>query len=113
MLPRPALYACTIVCIATIGCSDSTPPPDSTARIDSAHAVANPNMEISALVLFQGTGDSMRVRYRISPQDQDSLTPAFPVTTAQEDTIPVLGLMPATRLRAALSGVRGWVILAR
>jgi len=96
MLPRPALWACTIVCIASIGCGDNTPPPDSTAQIDSARAVVNPNMEISALVLFQGAGDSMRVRYRTSPQDQDSLTPAFPITTAQEDTIPVLGLMPGT-----------------
>jgi hypothetical protein len=96
MLSRPVLCAYTIVCIATIGCGDNTNPPDSTARIDSAHAVANPNMEISALVLFQGAGDSMRVRYRIPAQDQDSLTPAFPATTAQEDTIPVLGLMPGT-----------------
>ena len=55
-----------------------------------------PDMEISALVLFEGTGDSMRLRYRTAPQDQDSLTPAFPVTAAQEDTIPVLGLMPGT-----------------
>ncbi len=96
MLPRPALWACTIGCIASSGCGDNTPPPDSTAQIDSAHAVVNPNMEISALVLFQGAGDSMRVRYRTSLQEQDSLTPAFPVTTAQEDTIPVLGLMPVT-----------------
>jgi hypothetical protein len=96
MMPRPALWAPTIVCLTTIGCSDSTRPPDSTARIDSAHVVANPNMEISALVLFQGAGDSMRVRYRLAAQNEDSLTPAFTVTSAQEDTIAVLGLTPGT-----------------
>jgi hypothetical protein len=53
-------------------------------------------MEISALVLFQGAGDSMRVRYRLAAQNEDSLTPAFPVTSAQEDTIAVLGLLPGT-----------------
>jgi hypothetical protein len=53
-------------------------------------------MEISALVRFQGTGDSMRVRYRLAAQAEDSLTPAFPVTSAEEDTIAVLGLLPAT-----------------
>jgi hypothetical protein len=96
MMPRPAFCASTIVCITTIGCTDSTRPPDSTARIDSAHVVANPNMEISALVLFQGAGDSMRVRYRLAAQNEDSLTPAFPITSSQEDTISVLGLMPGT-----------------
>jgi hypothetical protein len=96
MMPRSALCAATIVCLTTIGCSDNTRPPDGTARIDSAHAVDNPNMEISALVLFQGAGDSMRVRYRTAAQNEDSLTPAFPVTSAQEDTIAVLGLLPVT-----------------
>jgi hypothetical protein len=102
MMPRLAVCTSTIVCLATIGCSDSTRPPDTTARIDSAHVVANPNMEISALVLFQGSGDSVRVRYRVAAQDQDSLTPAFPVTSVEEDTIPVLGLIPVTGYQVRL-----------
>jgi hypothetical protein len=102
MMPRLAVCTSTIVCLATIGCSDSTRPPDTTARIDSAHVVANPNMEISALVLFQGSGDSVRVRYRVAAQDQDSLTPAFPVSSAEEDTIPVLGLIPVTGYQVRL-----------
>jgi hypothetical protein len=102
MMPRLAVCTSTIVCLATIGCSDSTRPPDTTARIDSAHVVANPNMEISALVLFQGSGDSVRVRYRVAAQDQDSLTPAFPVTSVEEDTIQVLGLIPVTGYQVRL-----------
>jgi hypothetical protein len=96
MMPRPALCASTIVCLTTIGCTDSTRPPDSAARIDAVNVVANPNMEISALVLFQGAGDSVRVRYRVAAQNEDSLTPPVPLTSAQEDTIAVLGLTPVT-----------------
>jgi hypothetical protein len=53
-------------------------------------------------VLFQGSGDSVRVRYRVAAQDQDSLTPAFPVSSAEEDTIPVLGLIPVTGYQVRL-----------
>lgn len=95
-MPRCASCASTIVCLIAIGCTDSTRPPDSPPRIDAVNVVANPNMEISALVRFQGTGDSVRVRYRVSAQDQDSLTPSVPVSAAQEDTIALLGLMPVT-----------------
>jgi LPXTG-motif cell wall-anchored protein len=37
MTARPAFGACAIVCLTTIGCSDSTRPPENTARIDSVH----------------------------------------------------------------------------
>jgi Arylsulfotransferase (ASST) len=93
---RPALYAPMVVYAMVVACSDSTRPPDVAARIDSARVVANPNMEISALVLLGGAGDSARVRYRVAAGSGDSVTPAVPVSAAQPDTIAVLGLMPET-----------------
>jgi hypothetical protein len=89
-----------------VACTDSTRPQEG-VRIELAQVVANPNMAISALVLFRGAGDSVRVRYRAGG-DADSLTPAIPVTSAQEDTIPVLGLMPETayELRLVVYGAQ-------
>lgn len=93
MLPR-ALCRTTILGAMVLGCTDSTRP-EVAARIDSSEVVINPNMEISALVLFQGAGDSARVRYRVAAGGADSLTPAVAVSSA-EDTVAVLGLLPQT-----------------
>jgi Arylsulfotransferase (ASST) len=94
MLPR-VLCGFAILGLGVIACNDSTDPPDSAARIDSSEIVANPNMEISALVLFRGGGDSARVRYRVTG-GADSLTPAVAFTSDQDDTVAVLGLLPET-----------------
>jgi hypothetical protein len=77
-----------------MACTDSTRPPDPAARIDAAEVVANPNMVISALMIFRGVGDSARVRYRAAGDAADSLTPAVAVPSAEDDTIAVLGLLP-------------------
>jgi hypothetical protein len=95
MLSR-ALCGSTIVGAMVMACTDSTRPPEIAARIDSTAVAANPNMEISALIVFRGAGDSARVRYRVASGSTDSLTPAFRVTSAEEDTIAVLGLLPET-----------------
>jgi hypothetical protein len=95
MLAR-VLCGTAIAAAMLLACTDSTPPPDPAARIDSAALVANPHMVISALMLFSGAGDSARVRYRVSAAPADSLTPAFSLTSQDTDTIPVLGLLPET-----------------
>jgi len=93
---RRAPGALPVVYALVVACTDGTGPQGIAARIDSARVVANPNMEISALVLFGGAGDSARVRYRIAAGNADSLTPAVPVASAQQDTVAVLGLLPET-----------------
>ncbi len=93
---RHALCASAAVYALTVACTDGTRPRDIAARIDSARVVANPNMEISALVPYHGMGDSARVRYRGAASTVDSLTPAFSITSAPQDTIAVLGLIPGT-----------------
>lgn len=93
---RRALCASAAAYALTVACTDGTRPRDIAARIDSARVVANPNMEISALVPYHGMGDSARVRYRVAAGTVDSLTPAFSITSAPQDTIAVLGLVPET-----------------
>jgi hypothetical protein len=95
MLSR-ALCGSSILGAMVLACTDSTRPPEVGARIDTSGVVINPNMEISALMLFQGAGDSARVRYRVAASGADSLTPAVPLSSTEEDTIAVLGLLPDT-----------------
>jgi hypothetical protein len=105
---RRALAASSVVYVMLVACSESTSPEDVPARIDLAEVTANPNMQISSLVVFRGAGDSARVRYRVTGTDADSITPAVPVTSEQRDTIAVLGLLPETAydLRLVVYGGR-------
>jgi hypothetical protein len=93
---RRSVYASMMLCAVVVACTDGTDPTQIAARIDSAAVVANPNMTISALVLFRGAGERVRVRYRAAAENADSLTPVVQLTSTEEDTIPVLGLMPET-----------------
>lgn len=105
-------YALTAVLAGILACADSTRPPENAARIDEAEVVANPNMAISALVLFRGAGDSARVRYRLAGADADSLTPAVPVGGTEQDTVAVLGLLPeaAYELRLVVYGGESFAV---
>lgn len=109
---RRAIVASTFVCSMVAACTDGTDPRDVEARIDLAEVVTNPNMVVSALVVFRGQGDSARVRYRTATGDVDSLTPVVPVVSDQEDTIAVLGLLPETAydLRLVLYGGQAFAI---
>lgn len=85
----PVAAACTSGTDLTPG----TPLP--IARIDSAAVMANPNMVVSALVRFDGRGDSVRVRYHVAGTSADSVTPWIAYSTGR-DTLPVLGLLAQT-----------------
>jgi len=65
------------------------------ARVDSIAVSANPNMVVSAMVRFDGRGDSVRVRYHVAGTSADSVTPFFGYSTGR-DTIAVLGLLAQT-----------------
>jgi hypothetical protein len=81
---------------AFAACSSGTDLPGGpVTRIDSAAVSANPNMVVSALVRFDGQGDSAQVRFHMTGSATDSVTPWFSYATGL-DTIAVLGLLPQT-----------------
>ncbi len=65
------------------------------AGADSVQVAVNPNMVISAIVTFQGLGDSARVRYQTTALAPTEQTPAFALRDGA-DTVLVLGLLPQT-----------------
>lgn len=86
-----------VCALALAACGESGGGPGEVAiRVDSVQVAANPHNVISAVVRFYGTGDSARVRYRLTGAAEDSITPATPITGPLPIRLLALGLLPAS-----------------
>jgi hypothetical protein len=105
---RRSIPALCAAALAACGSEPAAPADDPVARINSVAVLVNEHMVVSALVPFNASGDSARVRYRVAGVAGDSLTAAIAGPLGQ-DTIPVLGLLPETTyaLRLAVYGGTG------